>query len=44
MEEIECVLCKTDSHSVLSVAAIMPPLALFVLVARGACECSGFLV
>ena len=26
MEEIECVLCKTYSHSVLSVIAIMLPL------------------
>ena len=43
-EEIECVLCKTYSHSVLSVTAIMLPLTLCVLVARGACECSGFLV
>ena len=42
-EEIECVLCKTYSHSVLSVTAIMLPLTLCVLVARGACECSGFL-
>ena len=25
-EEIECVLCKTYSHPVLSVTAIMPPL------------------